>query len=362
MTLLKDVHEDHGAQFGTRGGSEVVIEYGRPERSHRAVRNVSGVIEYAADILVVTGEDRLDFIDNAVSNTVPDTDGAGVYSLLLNPHGRIRTDMYIFNAGERLLIFLPPGLGEEIAEDWSEKTFIQDVDIDLATDQFAHFGVHGPKATEKLASVFSEATPDEQLTFARGSMGDIGVTVIRTDAPTGEEGYDIVAAADDALSVFDTLVNRGLNSAPFGYQTWDSLTLEAGTPLFETELVDEVPNNLGLHNAVDYDKGCFVGQEVVSRVENRGEPTKRLVGLVTEELAEAGASVFDGNENVGSITRTMVSPLRSVPFALALVDRGVGGKVGEDAALSVRVDEAEIVATVVSLPFVDGSENSARLP
>ncbi len=362
MTLLKDVHEDHGAQFDTRGGREVVKDYGRPERSHRAVRNVSGVIEYASDILVVTGEDRLEFVDNAVSNVVPDTDETGVYSLLLNPHGRIRTDMYVFNADERLLIFLPPGMGEEIAEDWSEKTFIQDVTIELATEQFAHFGVHGPKATEKIASVFSEETPEEQLTFNRGSMGDVGVTVIRTDAPTGEEGYDIISAADDALYVFDTLVNRGLNAAPFGYQTWDSLTLEAGTPLFETELVDEVPNNLGLTNAVDYDKGCFVGQEVVSRVENRGEPTKRLVGLVTEELSEAGAGVFDGDENVGKITRTMVSPLRDIPFALALVERDVGEKIGDDAALTVRVDGTEAVATAVSLPFVEGSENSARLP
>lgn len=362
MTLLTDVHEDHGAEFEMRGDREVVADYGRHERSHRAVRNAAGVIEYASDVLVVTGDDRLAFVDNAVSNTVPETDGAGVYSLLLTPQGRIRTDMYIFNAGERLLIFLPPGVGGDIAEDWSEKTFIQDVDIDLATDQFAHFGVHGPKATEKIASVFSAGTPEKSLTFDRGAMGDVGVTVVRTDAPTGEEGYDVIAAAEDALYVFDTLVNRGQNAAPFGYRTWDSLTLEAGTPLFEYELEDEVPNNLGLDNAVDFEKGCFVGQEVVSRVENRGEPTKRLVGLVTEELSEADAAVFDGDEHVGIVTRALESPLRNVPFALALVDRAVGEKIDEDAALSVRVDEEDVVATAVSLPFVEGSETSARLP
>jgi aminomethyltransferase len=362
MILLNDVHDDHDAQFGKRGGREVVTEYGRPDRSHRAVRNGVGVIEYASDVLVVTGDDRLEFVDNAVSNTVPATDGQGVYSLLLTPQGRIRTDMYIFNAGERLLVFLPPGTGEEIAEDWSEKTFIQDVTVELASDQFAHFGVHGPNATEKVASVFSAETPEEALTFTRGSMGDVGVTVARIDAPTGDEGYDVISAADDALYVFDTLVNRGQNAVPFGYQTWESLTLEAGTPLFESELDGGVPNNLGLDNAVDFDKGCFVGQEVVSRVENRGEPTKRLVGLVTEELSAAGAAVFDGDEHVGEVTRTMESPLREVPFALALVDREVGETIGEDAALSVRADGEEVVATAVELPFVEGSEESARLP
>ncbi|MFC7071974.1 aminomethyltransferase family protein [Halovenus rubra] len=362
MILLTDVHNEHGAQFGKRGGKDVVTQYGRPERSHRAVRNAAGVIEYGSDILTVTGEDRREFVDNAVSNVVPDADGHGVYSLLLTPQGRIRTDMYIFNAGERLLIFLPHGLGKEIAEDWDEKTFIQDVTIESASDEFARFGVHGPKATEKIASVFSAETPREPLTFSRGSMGDIGVTVIRTDGQTGEEGYDVIAGADDAMYVFDTLVNRGQNAAPFGYRTWESLTLEAGTPLFRSELEDGVPNNLDLDNAVDFDKGCFVGQEVVSRVENRGEPTKRLVGLVTEELTTAGAAVFDGDEHAGEITRTMESPLRDTPFAFAIVNREIGEKIGEDAALSVRADGEEVVATALSLPFVDGSEESARLP
>ena len=362
MTVLKDVHADHGATFGERGNCEVVSEYGRPGRSHRAVRNVAGVIEHASDVLVVTGDDRVEFVDNAVSNVVPSTDGTGTYALLLTPQGRIRTDMYVYNAGERLLVFLPPGVGDEIADDWRGKTFIQDVDIEVGTDRFAHFGVHGPRATEKVASVFSEQTPEEPLRFVRGAMGDAGVSVIRTDAPAGEEGYDVISAAEDAPSVFDALVNLGPSAAPFGYRTWDSLTLEAGTPLFEYELEDEVPNNLGIRNAVDYEKGCFVGQEVVSRVENRGQPAKRLVGLVAEEVPESNAAVFDGDESVGAVTRAIESPLRNVPFALALVDRTVENKIGDDAALSVRINGEEVIATAVTLPFVEGSETSARVP
>ncbi|MFW6382604.1 MAG: aminomethyl transferase family protein, partial [Haloferacaceae archaeon] len=278
MTLLTDVHEAHGATFERRGGRQIVAEYGRADRSHAAVRRVVGVIETAYDVLVLTGDDRIEYVDNAVSNRVPAADGEGVYALLLTPQGRIRTDMYVYNAGERLLIFLPPGQGSDIAEEWREKTFIQDVEIREATSDFGIFGVHGPKATEKIASVFNEQTPEDRLTFVRGSMGDAGVTVVRTDGPTGEEGYEVICGVDEARDVFDTLENRGLNAAPFGYRTWRTLTLEAGTPLFESELREEVPNNLGLRNAVDFEKGCFVGQEVVSRVENRGEATKRLVG------------------------------------------------------------------------------------
>ncbi len=361
MTILGEVHDDHGASYESRGGRRVVAEYGRSSRTHTAVRNVSGVIEMAYDILVVTGEDRIDYVDNAISNRVPATDGQGVYALLLDPQGRIRTDMYVYNAGERLLLFLPPGEGEEIASEWREKTFIQDVEIDGGTEEFGIFGVHGAQATEKVASVFVEQTPEKRLSFVRGGMGDAGVTVIRTDGLTGEEGYEIVCDASVAPDVFDTLANRGLNAAPFGYQTWNSLTLEAGTPLFDTELHDEVPNNLGLRNAVDFEKGCFVGQEVVSRVENRGRATKRLIGITADAVPTAGASVFDGDETVGKVTRGIDSPTLEQPIALVLADRATATAL-DSASLSVRIDGTEHPATGVELPFVEGSDQSARLP
>jgi aminomethyltransferase len=356
MTVLADVHGEHGATMEARGGRDAVAHYGKPERVHSAVRNGAGVIEHLVGVLVVTGEDRVEFVDNAVSNRVPTADGRGVYALLLDPQGRIETDMYVYNAGERLLVFTPPGKAEPLAEEWREKTFIQDVDIAVATDDFGVFGVHGPQATEKVASVFAEGTPEDRLSFVRGSMGDAGVTVVRTDGLPGEEGYTVVCAADTARDVFDSLENRGLNAAPFGYRTWESLTLEAGTPRFETELAGEIPNVLGIRNAVDFEKGCFVGQEVVSRVENRGRPSRRLVGLTVGDVPARGAAVFAGDEAVGEITRAGASPTRGEPVALALVEFDTAGD------LSVRIDGADVAAARTELPFVEGSERSARLP
>ncbi|MFB6084055.1 MAG: aminomethyltransferase family protein [Halorientalis sp.] len=357
MTVLEAVHEAHGATFREQGGRRVVDHYGRPERTHTAVRRVVGFCEFGYGVVTVTGDDRVDFVDNAVSNRVPTTDGQGVYALLLDPQGAITTDMYVYNAGERLLVFTPPARAEPVAADWADKTFVQDVAIDLATDEFATFGVYGPKATEKIASVLNgAASPDQPLEFVRGSMGDHGVTVIRDDGLVGEEGYTVVCAADAARDVFDTLENRGMNAAPFGYRTWDSLTLEAGTPLFDTELDGEIPNVVGVRNGLDFEKGCYVGQEVVSRVENRGQPSRRLVGLTTEAVPEPGAAVFAGDSAVGEITRGIESPIREEPLALALVEYDTAG------AVTVRVDGAERDAAVVDLPFVDGSDESARLP
>jgi len=379
MTVIESVHADHGATFAERGDRRVVAHYGRPARTHAAVRNVVGVTERGHGVLTIEGDDRVAFVDNAVSNRVPTEDGEGCYALLLDPQGGIETDMYVYNAaaGDRLLVFLPPSEHERVAEDWRSKTFIQDVEITDASDDFGVFGVYGPQATEKIASVLNKApSPDRPLSFVRGTMADAGVTVIRDDGLAGEEGYVVVCAASEAADVFDTLENRGQAAAPFGYRTWETLTLEAGTPLFETELSGRIPNVCGVRNALDFEKGCYVGQEVVSRVENRGRPSKRLVGLVVDgdgvaEDAEAdaagaesrvpgaGAAVFAGDAAVGEVTRAADSPTRGEPVALAAVDDGVAR--GED-ALTVRVDGDERPAARVTLPFVEGSDDSARRP
>ena len=358
MTVVAELHESHGATFAERGTRRVVANYGRPGRTHRAVRNVVGVAEMGYGVVEVTGDDRVEFVDNAVSNRVPSEDGGGVYALLLDPQGGIETDLYVYNADERLLCFVPPRRAEPLADDWTEKTFIQDVEVRVATDGFGVFGVHGPKATEKIASVLTgPGTPDDPLSFVRGTLGDWGVTVVRTDDLAGEEGYEVICAATDAAGVFDALVNHGLNAAPFGYDTWRNLTLEAGTPLFETELEGRVPNVVGVRNALDFEKGCYVGQEVVSKIENRGRPSRQLVGLRPEAVPESGAAVFDGDANVGDVTRGTESPTLEAPAALALVDYGLDGD-----TVTVRVDGEEVSAEVAELPFVEGSARSRRLP
>ncbi|SFR34941.1 CAF17-like 4Fe-4S cluster assembly/insertion protein YgfZ [Halogeometricum limi] len=358
MTVVEEMHERYGATFETRAGRKVVRDYGRPERTTRAVRNGAGVIEMGYGVVVVEGDDRVEFVDNAVSNRVPDEDGEGVYALLLDPQGRVETDMYVYNAGERLLCFTPPERAEPLVEDWSSKVFIQDVSVRDASADFGVFGVHGSQATEKVASVLHQAgAPEPALSFVRGSLGEAGVTVVAGDGLTGEEGYEIVCAADAAEDVFDILLTMGNGAAPFGYATWDTLTAEAGTPLFDSELSGRLPNVLGVRNAVDFDKGCFVGQEVVSKVENRGRPSQRLVGLLPEELPEAGAAVFAGDASVGEVTRAVESPTLERPIALALVDYDADAD-----SFDVRVDGDDVTAERTSLPFVEGSAVSERLP
>jgi len=256
MTLVSDTHGAHGAVYRDRGGRRVVDHYRKPERVGKAVRNVVGAIEMGYGVLAITGEDRVEFIDNAVSRNSGGRRSGRVRTPARSPQGRHRDGHVRVQRRRAPPRLPPPERTEAVAEDWASKVFIQDVTIDDISDELGVFGVHGPKSTEKVASVLGgPGAPEKPLSFVRGSMVDAGVTVIASDAPLGEEGYEVVCAAEDAEEVLDTLLNRGLNAAPFGYRTWDALSLEAGTPLFEYELEGTVPNVLGLRNALDFEKG-----------------------------------------------------------------------------------------------------------
>ncbi len=353
MSELGELHDEHGAVYEEWGERTVVAHYGRPARTHQAVRHGVGVFEQPYDVLIVSGDDRVEYVDNVVSNAVPGTPGRGTYAFLLDPNGRIRLDMYVYTAEDRLLLFLPPGEAEDLAGEWGERIFIQDVALDPATADYTILTVTGPQATEKLASVTSESIPAERFTFEQARIGDAGVTVIPTDAPTGEEAYDIVCADYDGEVVMDALLTRGLNAVPFGRHTWESLTLEAGTPLFDSELDGTLPNVAGVRTAIDFEKGCFVGQEVVSRVDNRGQPNERLVGVALADVVDAGTPVAVDGEEVGRVTRAIQSPVRESPIGMAYLPYDLPA-----GQLSVAGAEA----TVEALPFVEGSAPSGRIP
>ncbi len=358
LTNLEAFHEGYGGEYVELGGRRIIDHYGRPARTHLAVRNGVGVTEQPEDVVVVSGEDRVAYVDNVLSNAIPAEHGRGCYALLLSPQGRIDLDLYVYTAEDRLLLFVPPGRAADLVEEWREKVFIQDVTFEIATADYAIIGIHGPQSTEKLASVVPESSiPQERFAFTSATLEDAGVTVISTDAPLGEESYAVVGASYDAAVVIETLVNRGLNAVPFGHRSWNTLTLEAGTPLLDPDFAGELPNVVGLRNALDFEKGCFVGQEVVSRVENRGRPNQRLVGLLPEALPDAGADVLADGESIGRVTRAAKSPVLDRPIAFALVPfDGAAGSV------DVRVGGEPVGAAVTALPFVEGSAQSGRLP
>ena len=335
MTAIPEVHERYGGVLTVRGNRRVVAHYGRPERTHAAIRKVAGVIEHGVGILRVEGPDHCEAVSGSLTNSSP-PEGGGVYGFVLEV-GKIVADAYVFDVGDRLLGFVPSDRIGAVADSWGRNGWT----VTGATREMSVFGVYGPQATEKVASVFSATTPGTPLSISRGAIRDVGVTVVRDDGVAGEEGYLVVAASGDAEAVFDAMVNRGLNAAPFGYETWEKLTLEAGTPLFESELRDVDPATLGVRNA--FPKG------------STPDPSgRRLRAFRAVGVPESGAAVRANGRKIGAVTRAIESPGESEGIGFAVVERDGGDE--------WTIGDRRMDGTTTTLPFVEGSDRSARIP
>ena len=308
MTVVQAVHEELGATFRSVEGVRAVDHYGNPARAHLAVRNGVGLAELPRAVCRVP-ERRRDALAAVFEGSVPAADGEAAHGRLVDD--AVRGEATVLAAEDDLLCLVSPGAAAWLC------------DRTAASDRTAALGVfdlHGPQATEKLAGVLHGApAPGDRLTFVRGRLREAGVTAVRTDDPAGEEGYVVVCAAEDAREVHDTLLVRGPNAAPFGYRPWETLTLEAGTPL---------PGDL------------------------RAVGDGRVVGLAPETLPASGDPVVADGERVGTVARAVESPSLGYPLALAVLERDV------DADLQVGGHPA----AVRPLPFVEGSATSGRLP
>jgi aminomethyltransferase len=326
---MRSIHDSHGARYREVGDRRVVDHYGRPERTVRAVRNVVGFTEAPYDVLVVEGDRLPDATVDPDSLALDD----GATGLVVT-EGLVDTDLVVYRGEGRLLCLVGPGRAPTLVERWPGARD--------ATDEFVVFGVHGPKATEKLASVLTGPPPADRLSLDRDSLDDHGVTVARTDDPAGEEGYELLCAPAAAERVFELLLAYGLNAVPFGYRTWETLTLEAGTPVWPADLDGRSPAVLDAARSADDTSDASDGDT------HTAADHERLVALRSSEPLSPGDPVRVDGDRVGTVTRGAESPTAGhLAFAVLAGDHD-----------AVSVDGAE--ATVARLPFVDGSARSGR--
>jgi aminomethyltransferase len=355
--MTEDYHRDLGGRvIEASDALGVVADYGRPTRSAMAVRKGAGVIDLRYGVIEVRGADRRAFVNNTLSVDVPETRAEGAYGFLLDPQGKITADMYILAGSDRILCLMHPQVVGAIVDQWQGRVFIQDVTITDASAAYRVMEVHGPRATEKVASVLTgPGAPGDPFAVARGAIGDAGVVVMAGDGLLGEEMFLIVGEQTAGEPLLDRLLTMGVGAVPFGMETYRSLAIEAGTPLFPDELAGAIPNTFDLTIGVDYAKGCFIGQEVVSKVANVGRPSRELIGLRAPGQFPVDAPIIEDETEIGRVTATGQETGGTDCLGLGIVRRGHSSP-----GTSVIVDKAEV--THSPLPFVEGSQLSRRRP
>ena len=389
-TPLRERHEALGASFTDFGGWQMPVRYTSDLAERHAVRESAGIfdISHMAEFLV-TGEAAAEFLDYALAGRISAMPvGKAKYSLLLAEGGgiiddviayRLAEDRYlvIANAGNRGFVDSAfakrvrdfPSLVERDlparapGEERSFAGFLGDrgVDVEDVSDDYALIAVQGPNAEAILAAtadITDVSIPwSEQKYYAWASANYRGKPLLlaRTGY-TGEDGFELLVAADDAAALWDALLAAGTphGLVPAGLAARDTLRLEAGMPLYGHELsLDTQPSQAGLGRVVVTAKEHFVGKAALSAAAESTEAAQApvLVGLVAEgkRAGRAGYAVVDEDGSVlGEITSGALSPTLGHPIAMAYVKPS---SAEEGTAVFLDVRGTRIPATVTALPF-----------
>ena len=304
-----------------------------------ALRGDAGVVEVERASVLVHGPDAVSYLQSLISADLDGVgDGEGVRSLLLTPQGKLDAEFRLLRVGDDCWLDADEGIGARLTEALVRFKIRVKVDVEDRSDSWGVLALKGPNAEATLRTAAGVEVPAVQ--HAHVPWG--GARIVRADWP-GLPGFDVVGAPAELERHEDQLIAVG--AMPAIEEDYEAVRIEAGVPRQTLDLDDRIiPQEAFLdEDAVSFTKGCFLGQELVTRIDTRGHVNRYLRGVRLGADAPTGAEVMVDDKTVGTLTSTAISP-RLGPIALAMIRREV------EPPAEVTVNGTP--ATVDALPLV----------
>jgi folate-binding protein YgfZ len=318
---------------------------------YAALRERAALVEKPVGRLLLRGADRRAYLHGILTNEIAAlTTGTGCYAAMLTAQGRMITDMRVLELGDAILLDVPRALTAPVREHLDRFVFAEDVQVEDVTEARTEIGLYGPAALEVLqAAPIAGVVPASLYQTTRARVAERDAVVVRSD-DIGIGGFDVIVDRADAEYVTAALSAAG--AARVDRADVEAVRIESGRPWFGVDMdADTIPLEAGLEErAISRSKGCYVGQEVIVRVQDRGHGrvARRLVGLTFDATAAVpppGTAIRSDVREIGRITSAIRSPALARPIALGYVHRDF-----VEAGTAVYVDAA--AAVVTALPFV----------
>ena len=304
---------------------------------YRALREEAGFLPRTRAALIVRGSDAAEYLQGQLTNDIEAlTPERGCYAALLDRKGHLQADMRVLRleAGE-LWLDLEPLAAESVLAHLRTYSVGRDVEVEDATDRWAIVSLIGPRSAE--LSGFEGLGPEHAQRYR--DWDGTEVLAVATDV-----GLDLITQTEREARLIELL--KGVGAAEVSEPAAEIVRVESGRPRFGVDMGPEaMPAEAGItERAVNFEKGCYIGQEPVARLHYRGKPNRTLRGLRLSAPAAHGDSLLLGEREVGTIGTVCLSPSLG-PIALAIVRREAeeGGR--------LTVGDGGVTAEVVALPF-----------
>ena len=355
-TPLYEIHHALGATFTESCEDwQLVGHFTDPRQEHRTVRQGVGVIDLShRGRLRLTGNDRAQYLHRIISNDVEGVAvGEGNYATILTNRGKIIADMKVYVFEDSIGIETNAETTSILYQELDKYLIADDVTIEELTERTGAVGVHGPKSAELLQEVYGFDVGD--LPEYHSVVHEIDgrrIVCVRANE-TGEVGYNLCTASESMEWLWDTILTKGraFSAEPVGLTALNSLRIEAGIPRYGAELGDSVfPLEAELEGAISFEKGCYIGQEIVARMQYRGHPNRLLRGfeITSDAPPQSGDRLFDGDKEIGWLTSAVVSPTLGKTIGMGYVRVAF---TDEGSQVEVQTAGSRVDATVRLLPF-----------
>lgn len=300
------------------------------ETQYHAAMEASVVIDRSHLVRVAArGADRIAFLHNMLSADIKNlAPGAGTEGTFLTTKGKLVSSLTVFHDRDRLLMEMESGNVSAFMEGLSRYIISEDVTLESLQSDEASFSVEGPRASELLATLTGASASELDGLAHLGVVSSDGVRIAaRHHDPSPR--FDVAAPASKALELLEGLAGRRRLGALVGSSALaETRRIEAGRPRFGTDMdATHMPLEAGLDEAINFDKGCYIGQEYVVRLAHRGHLNRKLVGIKIAvdhgrpDVPSAGSSVTAGDKDAGSLTSAAYSPTLGAIVALGYVRR-----------------------------------------
>jgi tRNA-modifying protein YgfZ len=323
--MLKDFLVARGARFNQQGRLE---SFGPSKNEFEKLEGAVVVPLLVHTALRVTGADRLDFVHGQLSNEVKRLQlGTLSENLLLNHKGHALAQMRVFRRDDDLFLAVEGNAGELVERELRAHIIFDQVALQNLSGTITSFTVQGKEAAKVLESFGALPTANAfiQVPFANAKI------LIHAAKRTVPGGFDVHVLSKDAESLLTKLLESGATLA--GETALEMSRVEAGIPYAETEAGEGVlPQEAGLEHCVSYTKGCYLGQEIMARIEARGNLRRSLKKVRLETLPSAeNHEIHSSDKVVGRLGKVVEHPHLGV-IGLAVMRNDLP----PDAALHVK--------------------------
>ncbi len=353
-TALNDIHRKAGAKMVEFAGWDMPVMYSSIIDEHNSTRERVALFDVShMGEFLLKGSEAILLLEKLIPTNLGKLEkNKSMYSCLCNENGGVVDDLFIFMISENEYYLVVNAGTIEKDFNWINSFNTFDANVEDLSNNTSKIDIQGPKSRKVMEKVFANVdfSKLERFYFTYDSFNNQKIMISNTGY-TGETGYELYISNDEAVNLWNALIEAGIefDITPAGLGARDTLRLEASYSLYGHEITDDIsPVEAGLKWIISSDKD-YIGKDSLQKIiedENRNELV--AIELIGRGIPREGYVAMVDGEKIGYLTSGAYSPTLKKGLALALVRKGTLN-VGSE--LDIVIRNKKVKAKRVKKPF-----------